>query len=197
MVFTAMALFLAACAAPPPPAPTPTSAQISAPSSTPIPVLSPTATQTAPVESTPAVIPAFTATSEPTLPVLLPTFFFSPPTPTSLAARDLDCKVVMQSVADGTHFRPNERFSMGWIVINTGKASWFPASVVFTFVGGQKMYQYPETHLQGSVGPGEQVGLFADLRAPKNSTTYTTVWALRRGTDVFCPVRVTIWVEEQ
>lgn len=197
MVFMAMALFLAACAAPRTPTPIPTSARTATPSSTPEPVQSATATLSTPEESTPAVITASTATAEPTLPILLPTFFFSPPTPTSLAARDLDCKVVMQSVADGTHFRPNERFSVGWIVINTGKASWFPASVIFTFVGGQKMYQYPEAHLKGSVNPGETVGLFADLRAPNNSSTYTTFWGLRRGTDFFCPVRVTIWVEEK
>ncbi len=196
MVIMTLALCLSACAAQPKPAPTPTSVSISTLSTTPQPTLtaavisSPQATQA--VMLTP--VPSATLMPTPTFP---PSFFFSLPTltVTPTPGRALDCSVVQQSVANGSTFSPGERFSMSWQVINTGSANWYPSSVVFTYVAGTKMYLYPQTQLKAGVPPGATVGLNADMKAPKNSTTYSTAWSLRQGTTYFCRVSVSIYVK--
>ncbi len=195
MVVITLALCLSACAPQPKPPLTPTSESISTLSTTPQPTLtaavisSPQATQAI------TVTPAPSATLMPT-PTFPPSFFFSLPTLTitPTPARPLDCSVVMQSVADGTTFSPGERFSISWQVVNTGSASWFPGNVVFNYIAGTKMYLYPETQLKAAVTPGETVGLNADMKAPKNSTTYSTAWSLRQGSTFFCRVSVSIFV---
>jgi hypothetical protein len=85
---------------------------------------------------------------------------------------------------------------MIWNVRNSGTSTWFPASVIFTFVGGSKFYEFSPVHLKNSVAPGQTTALVADMRAPRNATKYTTLWGLRQAERFFCPVRVTIYVEE-
>lgn len=190
IVFVTLALLVTACAAPSAPAPAPT---VAAPtlSNTLQPTPSPSPSPSPEPSHTPTLIPS--VTPSPVL-SLTPSFYFTMPSPTPVASHELDCQVVSQSVVDGTSFNPGERFVVNWKVTNTGTATWFPASVDFAFAGGSKMYQYSPVRLQHSVPPGQTAGLSADMRAPNNSTTYTTIWSLRRGADYFCQVRVTIWV---
>ncbi len=203
IVFLSLALFLAACAAPATPTPSSPSAAISAPSEAPSATLQPTAS---PIPS-----PSLTPTSQPTmaLPTIEPTdtaialpsftpFVFILPTltPTGPASSELSCDVVSHSYADGTAFDPNERFTVNWVARNTGTATWYPGTVVFTYVGGSKLQQYSPVNLTAAVAPGQLASLSTDMRAPKNSTTYTTLWALRRGTQAFCVMKMTIWVND-
>ncbi len=181
MIFMALALLLAACAAPSTPTPTlvPTSARTPTPSTSPGPTLS--------------LTPTPSTTPEPTL-TLAPTFLFRMPSQTSTPSRVLDCQLLSQSVPNGTHFGPKERFDIAWKVTNTGAADWYPGIVEFAFLGGARMYQSPVVHLQTRVVSGDTVALDVDMVAPKNSTKYTTFWGLRRGNDAFCRVSLTIYV---
>ena len=181
MIFMALALFLAACTPPSTPAPRPTSAQTATPSTPtpPLVVLSFT--------------PAPTHTPAPT-PTPLSTFVFLLPSSTAGPAHVLDCQLISQSVPNDTHFNPKERFDISWKITNTGAADWYPGVIEFIFVGGAKLATSQAVHLQTRVVSGDTVSLNVDMVAPKNSTKYTTFWALRRGTEAFCRVSLTIYV---
>lgn len=197
MVLMTLALVLSACAAPSTPTLTPTSAQIPTLAATPEtpPSLTPAVISSPQATLAPTLTPAPSATALP--PLIITPFTFNLPTLTitPTPARALDCSLVMQSVANGANFSPGERFSISWQVMNTGSATWYPGTVEFTYVGGSRMYLYPLTQLKTAVTPGAIVGLNADMKAPKNSTTYGTTWSLRQGTTYFCPVSVSIYVK--
>ncbi len=166
-----LGLLLAACAAP---APTPTGTPTSAPSTTP--TLEPTLTST-PVPDTPTLPP----------PSLTPSSAGS-------ATGELACKLLMQSVPNGSHFKPKERFDVGWKVRNTGTVRWDPDSIDFTYFRGTNMNQSILVHLTGEVEPGNTVMLYTDLIAPGSPGGYTTIWTLMRGEQDFCHLSVTIHV---
>ena len=189
MVFMALVLFLAACAAPSTPTLAPTSAD------TPVPTAAPTDTP----QPTPSFTPAPCNTPEPTLSPT-PTFlFFLPsktPTPQTPGPTpsELDCQLISQSIPNLTHFYPKEHFDMGWYVRNTGTSGWSPGAVYFAFYAGSGSYQSPTTQLKTGVAPGETTELLADMVAPKGSGKYTVLWNLRRGSDYFCRVGLTYYV---
>jgi hypothetical protein len=186
MVFMALMLFLGACAAPPKPTPTPPSIRTFAVSTASEPTQSPTAEAT----STPTIIPS--ATLEPSL---TPTFIFGLPSKTPTPSNVMDCQVLTQSPANGTQFNPGERFTAGWQLLNNGAAPWLPGSVVFTNLGGTKMYFDPVIQLKQSVSPGQSVAVTVDMKAPSKLSSFTSYWGLRQGKTVFCPVHVTILVQ--
>jgi hypothetical protein len=152
---------------------------------------------------TPTAIPSTAAQPTPTLaPTLAPSPLPATATvevtveATSKAATgpELDCKVLGQSIKNGTKFTARERFDMSWLVQNTGTATWEPGVVEFGYAGGTKMYQYQPVPLKHSSPPGDVTTLYADLLAPKTPNVYTTIWSLRRGDEYFCRVSVTIKV---
>jgi hypothetical protein len=126
-----------------------------------------------------------------------PTILFSLPssTPTPTVPSELDCKLNWQSPGNGITYQPKEHFTVGWKVTNNGTAAWDAGSVVFTYLGGAKLYDYALVHLQTTVAPGQAVILSVPMRAPRNSTKYTTYWSLRRGDTFFCRVMLSIYVE--
>ncbi len=178
LVFIALALLLTACAAPS----MPTSSTASAPTATP----STTPAATSSLTLTPSLIPP-SETSTPEAPTATPTSETS-------ASGGLDCKLLSQSVRNGAHFGARERFSVGWKVRNSGDEAWDPDSVVFTYLGGTKMFRSQLVQLEGTVSHGQTVALVADMVAPKNTGKYTTFWTLRQGTQDFCHVSLTIYV---
>jgi hypothetical protein len=217
MMLLVLALVLTACGAKPTPTPagipvgftdTPASAPTQPPPSSNTP--SPTTAATL----TPAVITSPQPTGsasllEPTLPMTLtpiatisldstatPLFVFTLPTVTP-PATPFDCSLLTKSVADGTEFDPGERFSVGWQIMNSGSATWYPGTTVLQYFGGTKMYIYPTVPLQVVVQPGVTTSISVDMRAPQNSTTYTTLFTLHQGDNYFCRVRVSIWVKEK
>ncbi len=116
-------------------------------------------------------------------------------TPAGTPVIALDCQVVMRSPANGATFSPNEHFSAGWKVRNTGSAGWDASDVEFVYVGGAKMYLSTVVHLQEDVEPGNVAILTADMRAPRSQSQYTTAWSLRKGDQYFCRLTLTITVE--
>jgi hypothetical protein len=54
---------------------------------------------------------------------------------------------------------------------------------------------YPVVHLEKSVAPGQTVGLTVDMKAPKDSTKYTSTWALHGGDTYFCFLTYVIYVK--
>ena len=183
MVFMALALFLASCAAPSTPIPSPTSARTPTPSITAEPALSLTLAPSTTLEPTlsPGPSPSASASSAPSQ------------TPTESVA--LDCALLMQSVKNRAHYKSGELFSISWKVRNTGTAGWVSGTIDFTYIAGTRMYQYPLVHLQGTVDPGNIAYLIADMRAPHNPGKYSTTWSLRQGDNYFCRVGLTIYVD--
>jgi hypothetical protein len=138
------------------------------------------------------VTPALTAEFTPTgssLPLVMGTT-----TTETAAANDWSCRVLSQSVRNGTHFGPKERFDIGWRVRNNGTATWDPSTMDFVYFSGTKMYQAPHYNLPAVVGRGETVALGAGMLAPRSSGSYATVWSLRSGKDFFCHVSLRIIV---
>ncbi len=174
-VFLVLALFLADCAPQSMAGPLTASAPTMSPSSTLAPSSAPTTTPS-------IVVPSETSTPE------APT----PPTAETQLSGGLDCKLLSQSVRNGAHFGPRERFDVGWKVRNNGDAAWDPNSVVFTFLGGTKMFRSQVVQLVETVPHGQTVALVADMVAPRQSGKYTTFWTLRSGTEYFCRVSLTI-----
>jgi Ig-like domain-containing protein len=179
MIFLVLVLLLAACTSPSTQAPAPTSERTLGPVNTLGPALS--------------LTPTASNTPEP-LPTLTPTFVFFLAPPTSTPAHVLDCKLLSQSVPNGAHFNPKDRFDVAWKVRNTGSADWFPGSIEFVFTGGARLHLSPVVHLQSIVASGDTIALDVDMVAPKNSTKYSTTWALLRGNESFCFVSLTIYV---
>ena len=140
---------------------------------------------------TPTAFPTSTVapTSTPTMTETITTTPFL-----SGAPGELNCKVRSQSMANGTHVSPRERFDVGWKVKNTGSVAWEPGNTDFMYVGGTKMYQAAVLPLPTEVAPGDVFALSAALLAPKNPGTYMTVWALHRGGNSFCRVSLEIIV---
>jgi hypothetical protein len=151
----------------------------------------PTATLTPPPTDTSTLTPTFFFRITPGTPIPWPTLTTPTPGP---APGELSCKVRSQSVKNGTHFNPQDTFVMGWKVTNDGTAAWDPSEVYFAYVGGTKMHLEPKIALPTVVISGDSVGLSVDMAAPKNSSAYTTIWALRRGPDTFCQVSLRIIV---
>lgn len=100
-----------------------------------------------------------------------------------------------QSPGNYISYNPKDEFTVGWKVTNTGTRTWDPGSVVFTYVSGAKLYDDPLLRLKSSVSPGQSVILSVHMRAPRNSTTYTTHWSLKMGDSYFCPLSLWIYVK--
>jgi hypothetical protein len=194
MAFVALGLLWAACAAPlrllrtvtSTPTFTPTLTQ--APTLVPTPLPSSTPRPTASARPSPTIDPSVTLS--PT-----PTFVFPTPsrTPTAISLRG--CRLDWQSPGSGIVFTRDEQFTAGWKITNTGLETWTPGSVEFTYLGGAQLHRDPVVQLKASVPPGQSVILTADMRAPRNSTLYTTYWSLRQGDAFFCRVSLTIYVK--
>ncbi len=193
MVLLLLAVLLGACAAPATPTPLPTALP---PTTTPSPLPAGTQSLTPAVIASvaPTMSPTATRTPEPTA-TFTPIILFVLPSVTFTPARTWDCSLLNQSIANGSEMDPGERFSIGWQVTNTGAATWYPGTVLFTYVGGSRLYIYPSVQLQGAVQPGETTSLTVDMKAPKNSTKYSTFWALKQGDTVFCRVGLSIFVK--
>lgn len=126
---------------------------------------------------------------------LTPTIVYPPQYPAPTMPSVLDCRLMWQSPGNGITYDPDDAFTVGWKVVNTGSAVWDPNNVVFTYLGGAKLYDYALVHLKASVAPGQAVILSVHMRAPRNSTLYTTYWSLRQGNTFFCVLMLSIYVD--
>lgn len=194
LLFVGLTLSLLACAALYAPlaglrgTPTPSLPRTAEPTRSPTP--SPSAT-VEPTE-TPTELPS--ATPGPVLSPT-PTDWFPRGSPAPTARSKLNCRLVWQSPRNEVIFKPGETFGVGWKVTNNGSETWDPDRVVFTYLGGAKLYDFALVHLKASVASGQSVVLAVHMRAPKNPTKYTTYWSLRQGDTFFCILMLSIYVE--
>jgi len=129
------------------------------------------------------------------MPSLTPTVLWFLPNPIPTVRSQLDCQLIWQSPGNGAKYKARQEFTVGWKVRNTGTASWDADSVEFTYLGGAKLYDYPVVHLKTIVPPGQEVVLSVHMRAPRNSTKYTTYWSLRQRDTFFCRLMLSIYVK--
>ena len=183
MAIIALALLLASCSAPSTAVPNPTRAGTPTPSITAEPAISFTPVPSPTLEPTLSPVPSPSAGAS------------SAPSQSPIESGALDCALLMQTIKNGTHFKPGDQFSISWKVRNTGTAGWDSGNLDFTYIAGTKMYQYPLVHLQGTVDPGNIAYLMADMRAPHNLGKYSTTWSLRQGNNYFCHVGLLIFVD--
>lgn len=191
---TALALALLACNAVIPPAATPEPALTSTNTAEPTPSRSSTpavsVTRWKPISS---ALPPLLVTLGPTL-TPSPTRTLRPPvSPTGPIG--LGCRLDWKSPGNGWEVRRGEQFSAGWKLTNTGIESWTPGNVVFTYVSGAQLHNDPVVPFDRTVASGSSIILSVRMRAPENSTLYTTYWSLRQGDVFFCRVSVTIYVK--
>lgn len=161
------------------------------PSATPTPTFTPTV-------STETPMPTVTATAvliffSPT-PLVSPTF-----TPLGIGSSsdNYACQVLRVSPPNGTSLSLRQDFDVLWTVKNIGKKSWDHGSVDYFYSSGEKIHKISSYDLEKNVASGGTIDLGADMQAPKNPGTYTTIWTMRNGNKIFCPLTVTIVVKAE
>ncbi len=172
-------LLLAACA-PAPSAPTPDTALIqtsaaqtvmanftlTAAAFTPTPPSGPTDTPA------PADTPAAGAATD--TPTLLPGGVTA--TPILCDALSFDPATVDVNVPDNTQLQLGQQFVKTWRVRNNGSCTW-GAGYKLTFSYGSQMSGVPQP-FTGAVGPGQEVEVSVDFKAPTQAGTYLSAWQM-------------------
>ena len=210
LFFVGLTFTLVACAALPAPTAAPKGTPIPSPSRTAKPRRSPTPspsptpepTETSTTSSSAAPKPAEPPATSPSAtqkpkPSRTPTVLVPSPSPTPTVPSELDCELIWQSPRNGASFAPGKKFTVGWNVTNNGTAAWDAQSVEFMYLGGAKLHNDELAHLDTTVAPGEDIVLSVAMKAPRNSTKYTTYWGLRRGDTFFCRLTLSIYVRER
>lgn len=99
-----------------------------------------------------------------------------------------------------TIFKPRQFFRAEWRVWNRGSTIWKEKSIIFYFVGGDKLHNDLErgegTFIGYTVYPEDKILVWIGMTAPKEPGTYFATWGLRREnrTEPFCTFNVTIRV---
>lgn len=157
--------------------------------------------------------PTWTLTIAPTRSTATPTptatstviFIFSSPTsfanstfpPSGSRSDNYACQITRVSPPNGSVFAPREDFNAFWAVKNIGRRKWDRTNVDYAFAGGDKMHKISSYDLSDNVASGKSLDLGVDMQAPKDPGTYTTTWTMRAGNKTFCPLELTIVVQEK
>jgi hypothetical protein len=162
----------------------------------------PTATPTASFTPT----PRNTDTPEPTATNTIVFILFSPTANISIGSGSgisggsssdpYACKVTSFSPASGTSFKPRAAFDARWTITNIGKNKWESNSVDYSYLSGDKIHKVESYDLPAGVEPGGSISIIVEMLAPKDPGSYTTAWSLRVDTNKFCPLILTITVNE-
>ena len=209
--FVGLALSLAACSALPLRPAAPESAAVPSASkhakrtrspaakrtATPSPSKAPKRTRSPKPSATPEALQSPGPTASGSLTSLTPTNLVPSRAPTPTIPSELDCKLIWQSPSNRASFAPLQKFSVGWNVKNNGTSAWDAGSVEFVYLGGAKLHNDGGFQLDRTVAPGERIVLSVAMKAPRNSTKYTTYWGLRQGDTFFCRLMLTIYVRRR
>jgi hypothetical protein len=156
----------------------------------------PTSTGTAtitPTHGTFTPSPTFTATVLFILPsatdTITPTFALGGG---GTSENDFACEVLSVTPVSGTSFRGRDTFDVTWRVRNIGQRKWNEDVVRYAFESGDAMHTVASYVLQSDVSRGDTLDVVVEMRAPEESGTYSTTWALRRGENSFCQMFLTI-----
>lgn len=165
------------------------------------PPASPTFTVTVTATETP-IPPTSTVTFTPTIVYVLPSATPSPTIPAATftpaitaTPATFECKLVSQSPVNGTSMGSRNDFDWVWTVTNTGQKAWASSDVDYLYIRGSEFHKTAGYDLPKSVAVGESIKLGADMIAPKQPGSYSTTWALRKGSQTFCEVTLTIIVK--
>jgi hypothetical protein len=150
---------------------------------------SPTITETS--TPLPTFTPTETLTATPTVIFIIPTATDPYVSPTASA----DCQILAQVPANNTTFASREKFKMVWEVKNTSTDYWLNTDVDFKYTGGTDMHGADAIDLPVTVAPGADVTLAVNMRAPKNSGSYTSNWSVGSKKNSLCKVSITIVVK--
>jgi len=158
--------------------------------------LTPTIT---PTRNTATPSPTATSTvifilSSPT-PVIIPTFTNVSLGGSGTSSDNYACQITKVSPPNGSSFSPRDDFDAVWTVKNIGKKKWDRTSVDYIYSSGAKIHKISGYDLPENVNVGSSVNLGVDMRAPKDTGTYTTTWTMRIGSKTFCPLNLTIVVK--
>lgn len=153
------------------------------------PTATPTPTGTPGPTGTPTIPPTATFVIKLTPDTPVPSQTADPNDPDSWA-----CKMRSQTPKSGSRFEPRERFDMAWQVENFGWATWEPETIRVTYYSGSRLQAYDEVQLRKSVPTDRWTQIMVPMVAPRDSGSYTTVWALWHGDQDFCHMTVTIVV---
>jgi hypothetical protein len=137
------------------------------------------------VEALLSATPAFTATVTPT-----PIDTITPiPTGTVAASATPTCELARfitdVTIPDGTVMAPNQNFNKKWRIRNIGACAWNGYSLVFD--SGDAMGA-PATKPIPAVGPGQEIDLEIDFKAPATPGTYRSYWRIVTNANVLVPV---------
>lgn len=126
-----------------------------------------------------------TIQSPPTLspPTFAPTIII--PTATNTSTCDLAQFIKDITIPDGTEFEPNKTFTKTWRLKNIGVCTWSGYTLVFD--SGDAMSGPASTPI-GSVGPGQEVDLSVELKAPGSDGSYRGYWRIKNNSGVLIPV---------
>ena len=165
-------------------------------------------TQTAAVlpSATPSPTITPTVVTETPLPTATATFIFVLSTPTSrvvptftssgggTSTENFSCQVTRVVPPNGSTFNPRDDFDAFWTVRNNGQKNWDRTSIDYVYSSGAKIHKVSGYDLESNVKRGDSIDLGVDMRAPKDSGTYTTTWVMRAGNKTFCTMTLTIVV---
>ncbi len=153
----------------------------------------PTPSATLLPQSTLTLTPTLVASTPSATAVPAATMTASPAAPTG---PELACRVLSQSIRNGSKFAPKEHFDISWMIKNTGTAAWEPGIVDLAYAGGTRMYHFQPVPLPHSSPPGDIIALSADMIAPQTPNDYNMIWSLRSGDQYFCRIDVVIRVRQ-
>jgi hypothetical protein len=158
----------------------------------------PTATQVPPVTAT--AVSTSTATPVPSntpLPTATTTATYIPWTLTpSATLNPFRCAVTDVSPKANTSFDAKSDFDATWVIKNTGEEKWVQSDVDILYSSGTKLQEAGSgLDLKNDVASGESYTVVVDMRAPADAGTYSTTWAVVRGSQVICSMSLTIIVK--
>jgi hypothetical protein len=144
-----------------------------------------------------ALLNQATPFSTPTLPPAAPTntTVVQPPTtvppsitpalPSATPVCDL-AQFISETIPDGTNFNAGDSFTKTWRFRNVGNCAWSGYALVFD--SGEAMSGVSPISI-GTVNPGQEVDLSANLKAPASNGTYRGYWRIRNASGVLIPVQ--------
>ncbi|MCC7118607.1 MAG: hypothetical protein IT310_08795 [Anaerolineales bacterium] len=151
--------------------------------------------------ATPTLTPTFTPTltetptTVPTIQIVMTTAVIPTQIPQVNGTNDkFGCSVLSSSPRNGFGFSPGIEFTVSWTLANTGREEWDSASADIRYISGDKLYVKSAYDLEKNVAPNEQYTVTVKMKAPMESGSYTTVWALRTNAAEYCRMSITIVV---
>jgi hypothetical protein len=127
-------------------------------------------------------------------PVILPTFTSVSLGGSGSSSDNYACEVTRVSPPNGSSFDPRDDFDVFWTVRNTGQRNWDRSDIDYIYSSGAKIHKVSGYDLEEDVRRGNSTELGVDMQAPKDPGTYSTIWTMRIGERIFCPMRFTIVV---